>query len=122
MIIRRLYHKDIGLPALVVDQIRAMGDLHLSYSTHAMQACLNDRYGVISRPPMIVNPHALGAVEVEVRDGIVVKVVVRLSYDDIFDLVMAIAVDQGRAVVKTVWLNHRNDLHRTLDHSKYCKP
>lgn len=61
------------------------------------------------------------------QDYIVTKYVVRVSYDDTRDVSFAIVpifdmntkTFKGR--IKTAWLNNKEDIHHTLDASKYVK-
>ena len=61
------------------------------------------------------------------QDYIVTKYVVRVSYDDTRDVSFAIVpifdmttkTFKGR--IKTAWLNAKDDIHYTLDDSKYVK-
>ena len=61
------------------------------------------------------------------QDYIVTKYVVRVSYDDTRDVSFAIVpifdmttkTFKGR--IKTAWLNSKDDIHYTLDDSKYVK-
>lgn len=47
------------------------------------------------------------------------KVVVRLAYDDKMDLVLVLVPEQaGLFYCKTVWLNDKNDNHKTLNKSR----
>lgn len=113
-----LYHKELGLPALA---FRATAR-RPHYTPHALTACLNDRYGQIL-PPASITLKAEQVVEVEVRGGKVEKIVVRLPYNDRFDLVAALCNFSADSVtVKTVWLNERNDTHATLNRSLYVQP
>jgi hypothetical protein len=107
-----LFHRDIGLP----DCESIHREFRLAYSEHAQTACAFDRYGVI-RPPATVIPHQDNLIEVEVRRGRIVKAVIRISYNETFDL--SIVFIPGDAFVKTCWLNRKTDTHRTLDRSKY---
>ena len=53
--------------------------------------------------------------EVEVDNGIVTKCVIRVKYDDNRDI--SIVARDGFIV--TCWVNSNDDLHATLDKSKY---
>lgn len=48
----------------------------------------------------------------------VVKAVVRTSYNDTHDI--SIVFDANK--VRTAWINHKNDTHKTLDINKYYYP
>ena len=55
--------------------------------------------------------------EVETTDDIVTKCVIRCEYDEGRDI--SIVIRDG--IVVTSWLNFKDDLHVTLDRSKYEK-
>jgi len=57
--------------------------------------------------------------EVEVRDGKIIKYVVRLSFDDRRDISIAFMPKGKTLFVKTMWLNMKSDIHRTLKHDNY---
>lgn len=120
---KKLYHKDLGIPNVVMDQVRALGTLLLCYTKHAMLECVRDRYGVIN-PPALCSVARGMVIEVETWNGIVVKVVIRQSYDDSRDLCMALGVAprHNKATVYTVWTNLVNDRHSTVDLFKYDQP
>lgn len=108
-----LYHYKIGLPKL-----RLRGVLKLKYSAHAKRAACNDRYGYIQLPTAIDVANEL-LIEVEVLNNAVAKLVFRLQYSNQYDLCIVVNPD---GLVRTVWLNSKNDTHKTLDTKKYFKP
>lgn len=61
------------------------------------------------------------------QDYIVTKYVVRVSYDDTRDVSFAImpifdmTTKTFKGRIKTAWLNAKDDIHYTLDDSKYVK-
>lgn len=117
MIKNGLWHKDIRIPAEAYQQIKAQPvDVVLSYTFHALEASQTDRYGKIELPATI-NWSDAEVVEIEVVAGKVFKVVARLHHDSKNDLVIVVLLNGYK--VKTVWLNRKNDKHRTLDISKY---
>jgi hypothetical protein len=114
-----LYHKDIGFP----DNLEMPRGFHpimsLTYSSHANEEALSDKYGEI-RLPQRVDVRKGTTVEVGVRNNVVSKLVIRFSYDANKDIVMVINPNDG--FVRTVWFNEKNDRHKTLDRSKYVDP
>lgn len=90
----------------------------LFYSFHAYNASKSDRYGDIKLPEYFLGQGSLIETEIELTGSAikVVKQVWRTSYDSMKDLSLVIMFS-GK--VKTVWLNMKNDLHKTLDLSKY---
>lgn len=116
----KLYHKEIGLPPIVKNLINRQ--FKLCYSPHAKHACINDRYGIINKPPFNLILNENNIIEAELNElGGIVKIVVRLPYDVRFDIALAIIPDFDIAIVKTVWLNEKNDGHKTLDKNNYEK-
>lgn len=62
-------------------------------------------------------------IECEWCDGFIIKVVTRMHnrYNRHQDICFAIAVNGFDTIVKTVWCNDHDDLHNTIDESKYVK-
>lgn len=121
----RLYHRELGIPEWAKRQIAALPKLNLGYSQHAKRACLDDRFGAILNPLLVYFPVLDHVVEVETVQSQVIKFVVRVPYDAVRDLILAICVDKvapNHGFVKTLWSNMRSDKHSTLDASKYCRP
>jgi hypothetical protein len=114
----KLYHKDIFLPPQAVK--RALGHYRLTFSAHASRACADDRYGrIIPANFLRVEPNNIIEMEVAGND-LPVKVVCRLPYDNRNDIcIVALIIESGSALCKTLWLNRKDDTHRTLDRSKY---
>jgi len=110
-----LYHVKLGFPKQAVF-IR--GTLSLTYSRHALAESINDRYGIIVLPQKL-NVENATLIEIEVEMNVVVKSVYRIPLDAERDLVLVVLRD---GYVKTVWVNKRNDVHRSLDRSKYRRP
>ncbi len=137
----KLFHRDIGIPARLVDlwDCRAW---KLTYSQHALQAVLTDRYGLPKKMPkeiVFARSHVFEVEEVatEVRDCKVVaskvsRVCIRISSDECdfvgpipnMDLCLCLVQGNrpGERIVTTCWFNERNDTHATLDASKYSRP
>lgn len=116
-----------GIPAAACAQVCDM-DLELTWSAHAKQAVLADRYGILpthAYPRRF--PGATGQnwqlVEAEVNpQGNVVKFVVRREVDH-RSVVLVILRDGPHAgIVKTFWINLGDDNHKSLDFSKFSRP
>ncbi len=107
-----LYHKDIFMPPLRLGN----GMIKLNYSLHALDSAYNDRYDIIKLEECY-NFSKAEIVEVEVKNGVAIKVVARFDYNDKYDLTIVV-VPQTK-IVKTVWLNRKDDIHNTLDATKY---
>ena len=111
-----LWHRDVRLPPKFVAPV---GKVELEYSDHAIVACGNDKNGEI-RQFKTLNLARFDVVEVETRDGEVIKIVVRGAYNERYDVVLALVPGEVFRV-KTVWLNSKFDSHSTLDIGKYVK-
>ena len=90
----------------------------VNYTHHAIDAAYNDRYEEIILPNAL-NFAKSEIIEVEIKNKKIVKIVARFDYNNNYDLVIVI-IPQGK-IIKTVWLNDKNDTHLTLDTSKYNK-
>jgi hypothetical protein len=111
-----LYHSELGIPENILKQL-PKGLVVLTYSRHAKDSLYNDHYGIIPEYEFVDTRYAK-VIEVEVENSKPIKVVYRVSYQDDLDVCLAVALERG--VVKTSWFNNKNDLHTTLDKSKYC--
>lgn len=110
-----LFHYQIGFPKGLKTNF---GTILLNYSAHALQASKDDRYGAMTLPKVLDTTKAK-AIEVEVINNVVKKIVFRTHYDKELDIV--IVVNRYR-LVHTVWFNRKDDKHETLDATKYSKP
>lgn len=111
-----LFHKDVYAPPMI---FKSMDVVLLHYSRHARLAAVRDRYGDLT--PLLVSEVDLSKVdivEVELRDGVVVKRVVRVIATEQLALVLVINAD---GLVRTVWGNLHTDTHATLDRAKFVR-
>jgi len=119
-----LYHRDVGFPKNWVELLPRNfrpTNIKLTYGSHARKEALSDKYGSIELPQTLAfNKDALYLFEIEIKDGKVVKLGVRKSHDELNDLIIIFQPNDG--FVRTVWLNRKEDSHKTLDTSKYRKP
>lgn len=115
-----LYHYQLGIPF----NLSLPSRLNVTYSRHALRAASEDRYGSIDLPSAINTTGAL-VVEVEAGDNNrPVKLVLRANYNSTLDVIYVIlthSLPDNSFMVKTVWLNEKNDAHKTLDVTRYCK-
>jgi len=109
-----LYHYLLGFPKVEMPK----GILPLVYGEHAKDEIRSDRYGKINAPQSINFLHAK-IVELEVKNGCVEKVVARIHHDARRDLILVVKPD---GFVKTVWLNTKDDKHKTLNRARYRRP
>jgi hypothetical protein len=89
------------------------------YTAHARRSAGCDRYGAFDLPQSIrvANQHV---VEAEFVAGRCVKAVVRFQHNDSYDLVLVVCDPMdGEVLVKTAWLNRREDSHTEADRLKF---
>lgn len=111
-----LYHRDVYLPPTLK---LPNGAFCLYYSKHAEDEAKRDRYGPIPLPAYISTNNA-DVIEVETNNYEVVKVVYRQRLDEKRDICLAVLIGR-KWTVKTVWINERNDTHKTLQVHKYAR-
>ena len=107
------FHKDIYLPPEVT---KLSFSCLLKYTRHALNEAQSDRYGTIDLPA-VFDTRTAEPIDATIREGKVQRVLYRMDYDQDKDLCMVIEPHSRTAV--TVWLNEKNDEHKTLDKSKY---
>lgn len=112
-----LYHADIRLPDGFCLPNRITG---LTWTNHADRARHNDRYGEIPKIP-VIDLGLCKTIEVGMENGRVKKIVVRTRLDYDNDIVLVLIPGPGKWLVKTVWINERNDSHSTLNRSHYMR-
>lgn len=114
-----LYHKDISIPRRIRGMIPT-GTKNVAYSTHAKEQ-FYDKYGKIL-PPKTLNFSDCEIIEVTVFGTTIDKLVLRKQYNDNHDLVIVVIPDRKDKhswFAKTVWLNHKDDNHATLDYNRF---
>lgn len=110
-----LYHKDIYIPKQI--QSIPFQKVSLRFSNHAILGAKSDRYGQIELWDCICFS-GNDIIEAEVIENRLIKIVVRVFYNNRFDVCYVICPEN--LIVKTVWLNDRSDCHSTLNRSKYA--
>lgn len=110
-----LFHRDVYIPD------HAKVPLHegaLQYSKHAQHVASGaGDYDAIELPKEFSGRNAtLIEVELNERTGAVEKQVWRQKLNDEWDLCFPMLAG---GLVKTVWLNHRTDTHKTLNKAKF---
>ena len=115
-----LFHKEIGFPKSAESLYGRK--FKLTYSNHAKRSVLDDKHGIIDKPPLNLEITKDNLIELELTGGLISKAVIRLPYDKTRDVVIAIIPDYNIAIVKTLWFNLTSDIHKTLNKSLYDKP
>jgi hypothetical protein len=111
----KLYHREVFMPERLLKL--PLARIPVYASRHAERAALDDRYGPINLPSSLAFSGD-NVIEAEMDGPRVLKLVVRLRWDDRDDAVFAIAPD---GLIKTVWRNRRTDTHSTLKVHLYAK-
>ena len=114
-----LYHRDVYLPEWIQSKVKQQGKIRLIWTNHADDARHNDKRGIIPKLNTI-DLSACEVIEVEFC-GTVKKVLYRANFDH-RDLVIALIPRYNDThVVKTVWWQHKDDVHSTLQEDKYVQ-
>lgn len=126
----RLYHKQVfwykSFDVLATELFNKNYSLHLFehllYPTDKHNMTIRELDRIIDELINHKRYYFLYKVETKGRDNIT-KCVLRTSYnlDSDISIVFATSKD-NKNIVKTAWLNKKNDRHFTLDKSKYYRP
>ena len=120
----KLYHKDVyfldsfnAQSLVLIKSVKRLSNHLWEHIDNSKQK----RYNIdVSKLYLIlnsINESNCYPFEVETTDGIVTKCVIRCEYDDTRDISIVI----GDGIILTSWLNFNDDLHVSLDRSKYEK-
>jgi hypothetical protein len=110
-----LYHHKLGFPTNLPLPI---GQFKLVYTHHARSK------GLPYYPPSFSTFEAR-VIEIEVNlQGEIRKILYRMPYQGHLDkdILLAITHENGKAIVRTVYLNDRSDNHATLNTVRYTRP
>jgi hypothetical protein len=105
------------MPAEVREALASV-HIRLQWGPHSRRAFAEDFAGDGLPRPEVIKGSECEAVEAEVSDGKVVKMVFRRPHSRQADLVLVV---QDNGFVRTCWGNVPGDTHRTLDRKKYAK-
>ena len=132
--LNHLYHIEVYMPNNLIEQVNhlkdSIEDYRFSYHLRTQMEDEKDKKHYIKDEREFLD--ALNRMEdkqylpfeVETFENggtvLVTKFVVRVPYDEKRDITFVIAPKgEDIAVIKTAWLNYKNDLHFTLDESRY---
>lgn len=106
------------MPEIIKQAIKGQR-LFLTYGKHAKQEASLEKYSQINLPNHLV---IADAVEVTVEARRITKLLIRIKYNNDFDLSLVIIPDfaLNTGFVKTVWLNEVSDVHKTLKREGYA--
>lgn len=109
----QVYHKDVGLPNSFE---KPKPGMYLRYALHA-----RDQAEAKGVPTPKVLPAEFDIIEVYMQKYRVIKWVLRFPSvpENGWDIVMVVQPD---GFVRTTWPNRWDDLHDTLDRTRYTKP
>lgn len=105
------YHKDVGLPK---EFEKPSPGMFLRYGGHSQERAAEKGLRLPARLPS-----EFQLIEVTMLKYRVIKWTIRFPLTSEWDIVLVVTPD---GFVKTAWPNAANDLHRTLDRSKYALP
>lgn len=114
---RYRYHTAKGLP----DILLPTGVFPLTYSTHALER--TRAKGIWQhRLPAFLDTSNAELVDIEVQDQQVTAAAYRQHWTQQKDLVLACQVNQQPWLVRTLYINAKQDRHPTLNLDPYCTP
>ena len=126
----RLYHKKVFWHSTFDTLAREL--FNKNYSLHLFEHLLysTDKHGMTMREldriidELIDNKRCYFLYEIETKGkDDIIKCALRTSYDLDRDISIVFATSKdGKNIVKTAWLNRKDDRHFSLDKSKYYKP
>lgn len=138
----KLFHSEVFMPKNLIELVRKINkrvdNVRFSYhlksqsrdnedKKHAMNLGTLDNV-IKSSKNEEINPFEIELFHAEEHRWRVTKYVFRHSYDETRDVVIVLAptIDGGKCdwknvVVKTAWLNNKDDVHATLDEKRYAK-
>ena len=108
------YNKSVYMPKIKLPR----GNIGVKVTKHAVKAALTDSYGKIKLPTKI-NFNNYSVIEYTILRGMVNKYVLRKRHDENCDVVLVVLVENGEYILKTTWLNKRDDKHCTLNSRNY---
>lgn len=133
-----VYHRDVYFPEGLLDRakdfLKGLRSGVVKYSRHFFNnPFVNNSMSTGATRNHYYEPHVAKnilrrAIDLGVGDifeictnlsGEVVKIGIRTDYDDRDSIVFIIMRAGNGGLVKTVWLNRKNDKHRTLNSGKY---
>jgi hypothetical protein len=110
-----LYHCDVFMPTGLT---MPYGTFELIYTKHALLESTRDRNGKMNLPTHLTVA-SCKVIEVEVENGEVRKVLYRKRTNGKHDMCFAVVRQGMKMIVKTVWLQRKDDNHRTLRRERY---
>lgn len=96
--------------------IKLNGALTLIYTNHAKERASYNKFNVLIQLPASIDLAKCEIIESVQENKQITGLLLRTHYDSTFDLCLAIT---HKGIVKTVFLNHINDNHNTVDLTKY---
>lgn len=109
-----IYHREIGFPT---HYRRPVGRFQLIASRHANHNSVKRGITI----PSHINFGNVDVIEVGFDGVRLDHILVRMVHDDNNDVCIAIALKNGKAIAKTVWLCDKWDHHSTLDSTRYAQ-
>lgn len=114
-----LFNKAVFMPSIKENYKSFLGS-EIVWSYHAKDRALTKNID-INKIPSKLKFRNHDVIEIEVDKSLVLKkIVVRMHYDEQRDMVVVLYTGVGVLKLATVWLNHKDDKHDTLDVSLYC--
>ena len=92
-----------------------LGRVSLEYTRHAQEQSVKKRINIRDRDSVNIIKGSVVELELNPSNGKTTKLIVRESYSKSHDIVFVLVFGSSNCLrVKTVWLNHVKDTHKTL--------
>ncbi len=115
---RYRYHPKIGLPRnLNLPQ----GVFPLTYSRPAVERA-QEKAIWLHRLPAFLDTRQAKLVDVETTDGVLTAAAYRQFWTQKTDLILVVQPEEGPWLVRSVFINHKDDQHEQLDGGRYTRP
>ena len=117
-----LYHREIYWPTEFDDFFSNHQIANIEFSKHVIE-----NQGTADRRIYNIDEITLDFIkagqifEIELSKSKIIKLVIRRKYKNKKDICMAFAIKNKSLLCKTCWLNLQDDIHHTLDESKYIR-
>lgn len=116
---RKTYHRDVFWPKNVIEDLPT-GTYRVTYSLHALQEAIKDKYRLIPELPKLTLIED-NFIEAYYSYEDPEKFLYRTLLDGGDDLCLIMKIENGEIFVITQWINKSSDQHKTLDKRKYAQ-
>lgn len=113
------YNVDVFMPDEVFNLVERKRYV-LIYTNHALHKARRNKHGRLIHLKNSIDLAQCDIIEIDVKNSVCTKILAKKNYNDRFNLILVLkpVKDSSALVVVTVWLNHINDNHSTLNKNR----